>query len=112
MIARIEDIALVAAPGVVGADQLVDGVPSLFIILQWLGCIGRVGHHLPPEETVEVGIVQIWACYAGNHSIDDVKIGKAVMVEIPGVARPRPSAHSNAARRGGILERSVAAISE
>ena len=31
-IVGVKDVALVAAPGVVGADQLVDGVPSLFVI--------------------------------------------------------------------------------
>ena len=53
-IVRVEDVALVAAPGVVGADQFIDRVPSLFVIRGRLGGIGRIGHHLAPEETVQI----------------------------------------------------------
>ena len=37
-IVRVKDIAFVAAPGAVGADQFVDRVPSLFVFVRRLGC--------------------------------------------------------------------------
>ena len=41
-IVRVEDIALIPAPGVVGADQFIDGVPSLFVILDGLAVSGEL----------------------------------------------------------------------
>ena len=51
-IVRVEDVSLVAAPGVVGADQFIDGVPPLLVILGRLRAIGRIGYHLAPEKAI------------------------------------------------------------
>ena len=57
-IVRVEDISLVAAPGGVGANQFVDGVPALFVIGRRLGRVRRIGDNLAPEEAVQVFIVR------------------------------------------------------
>jgi hypothetical protein len=53
-VVRIEHVALVAAPGVIGANQLIDHLPALLIFRRRPGLIGRIGHHLPPEITVQI----------------------------------------------------------
>src|ERR1700674_264372 len=104
-IVRVENISLVTAPRAIGADQFVNRAPSLLVILRRLRFVRRIGNYLPPEKTVEVFVRG-----AGDHAIDDVEIGKTIMIKIPGVARPRPAPDSNAGSAGCILE-STAAIS-
>ncbi len=103
----VEDIALEPAPGAVRADEFVERVPSLFVIVGRLGLHGRIGNHLSPEETV-----QVFARLAGHHPVGDVKIGKAVVVKIPRVARPRPPAHLNSGGCTSILKNAVAGIAK
>src|SRR5271157_5007572 len=103
----VDYVALIAAPGVIGTDQFIDGVPALFIVLRWLGGVGGIGDNLPPEEAVEV--VPDWA---GNHSVGDVEIGKTIVIEIPGIAGPRPTAHGSGRGLGNILKHSAAAVSK
>ena len=87
----VENIALVAAPGAVGADQFVDRAPSLFVIVRWLGSSGRLSDYLAPEETVEVFVV---GCGAAHHTVGDVEIGESLMIEVPGSRSTRPSGRS------------------
>ncbi len=51
-IVRVEGIALVSAPGAVGTNQLIERVPSLFVVVCGLGFGGRICHDLSPEEAV------------------------------------------------------------
>src|SRR5207253_6480578 len=81
-----ENITLESAPGGIGADEFINGAPALFILRSELGFHGRISNHLPPKETV-----QVVTRGTRDHAIRDVKIGKGVMVKIPGVAAPRPT---------------------
>src|SRR5258708_28468681 len=110
-IVYVENIPLVTAPTTIGANQLVNRAPSLFVAVRWLSLFRRIGDHLPPEETIQVFIV-VFARGAADHAIDDVEIGKAVVIKIPGVARPRPAPDSDAGSARCILEsESTSAIS-
>ncbi len=86
---------------------MVHRIPALLVVLGWLGFIGRFGNHLPPEKAV-----QVLADWSGDHAVGDIKICEAVMVEVPGVARPGPSAVSNLRQQRGIFKSAVAAIPE
>ena len=99
-IVSVENISFVPAPCAVGANQFVDGVPSLFVVGRKSGLFRRVSNDLPPEETV-----QIFARRPCDHAVRDIKVGEAVVIKIPGIARPRPAAHANASERGSALER-------
>ena len=103
----VKHIALKPTPSAVGADQFVNSVPSLFVVVRRLGFVGRIGNHLAPEKTIEV-----FARSTRDHSIGDVKIGKTIVIKIPGIARPRPAAHPNASGATCIVERTVAVIPE
>src|SRR5579864_483184 len=89
-IVRVKNIPFVTAPGAVGANQFVDGVPSLLVVARSARLIRRICDHLPPEEAIEIR-----ARRAGYHAIDDVKILKTVVIEIKRIARPRPPSHSD-----------------
>ena len=104
-VVRVENISLVTAPRAIGSDQLINRAPSLLVVVRGGGRIRGIGNHLAPEKAVE-----ILARGAGHHAVGDVEIGKAVMIEIPGVARPRPAPDPDTGRAGRILE-SAAAIS-
>src|SRR2546427_5891312 len=58
------------------------------------------------EKTIEV-----FARSTRDHSIGDVKIGKTIVIKIPGIARPRPAAHPNADRKSTRLNSSHSQIS-
>ena len=50
----VENVGLMAAPAVLLADELIDRVPAVFILRSRGLGHGRLSHHLPPEETVDV----------------------------------------------------------
>src|SRR4029077_103052 len=81
------DVSFETAPGEVGSNEFVDGIPALLVFMAGAGLVGRISDHLAPEKTVE-----IVSNAAGNHSIDDVQVLKTVVIEIPSVAGPRPAA--------------------
>src|ERR1700734_3653890 len=78
-IVSVENISFVPAPCAVGANQFVDGVPSLFVVGRKSGLFWRVSNDLPPEETI-----QIFTRRPRDHAIRNVEIGEAVMVKVPG----------------------------
>ena len=78
-----ENVALIACPGSVGADQFVDGVPSEFIRERGVSVRRRLRNHLLPEEAF-----QVIAAGAGNHAVGDVEMRASIVGEIPGVAGP------------------------
>src|ERR1700739_2938752 len=90
----VENVALVAAPCVIRTDGFVDGSPALLVVIRGARLVGRFGDDLAPEKTVEVV-----ARPSGDHAIEAVEIGEAVMVEIPRVARPSPPPDADA---GGV----------
>src|SRR5579883_403412 len=87
-VVEIEQISFVATPSGIRANQFVDGIPALLIRGAWGGTQGRLRHDLAPEKAVEIILER-----PGNHAIGDVNFGKAVMVQVPGVAGPGPTAH-------------------
>src|SRR5258708_16401292 len=110
-IVHVENIPLIPAPATIGADQLINRAPSLFVVVRRLSLFRRIGDHLPPEKTVQVFIV-VFARGTADHAIADIEIGKTVMIKIPGVARPRPAPDPDAGRARCILEsESTSAIS-
>ena len=98
-IVRVENISFVAAPGAVGPDKFVDAHSSLVHRREKAWLYRRVRDYLPPKETV-----QIVARRPRHHSVGDVKVRKTIVIEIPGVARPGPSAHSNTCGSGIVVE--------
>ncbi len=98
-IVGIENISLVAAPGTIGTDEFVDGIPTLLVFVRSAGLVGGRSYNLPPEETVE--ILTRWA---RDHAVRDIEIGEAVVIEIERVARPRPAAHSDACGACRLVE--------
>ena len=102
-----ENITLESAPGGIGADEFINGAPALFILRSELGFHGRISNHLPPKETV-----QVVTRGTRDHAIRDVKIGKGVMVKIPGVAAPRPTSHFDSGGSARIAKNAVIAISK
>src|SRR5882762_9693314 len=99
MIVRIEDIALVAAPGAIGTEEFVERAPSLLVFGGRFRSAGGVCNDLAPEKAVEV---VSWRAVigSGDHAVGDIEIGKAVVIEIPGVAGPSPAAHFDSGRSG------------
>ena len=81
VVVRIENISLEAAPCAVGANEFVNRVPSLFVIVRRLRLVGRLCNHLPPEKTV-----QVFARRTGYHAIGNVEISKSIVIEVPRVA--------------------------
>ena len=83
-IVRVEDVALVAAPGVVGADEFVDArsIPAR----------SRAKASLRSGELAttcrQKKLFRSSRERARDHAVGDVEIGKAVVIEIPGIARP------------------------
>src|SRR6516162_1841903 len=104
-IVQIKDVAFESTPGAIAADQLVNGVPSLFVFVVGPGVLRRVGDNLAPKETV-----QVVASGTGYHAVGDVEVGETVTIEIPEVAGPRPAAHGGSRARAYIVEVAVAAI--
>src|SRR5882757_1497783 len=100
MIVRIEDVALIAAPGAIGTKEFVERAPSLLVFGRRLGFGGRVGNDLTPEKTVEVFV---WKAAVGSrdHAVGDVDVRETVVIEIPGVAGPGPAAHFDSGGCGG-----------
>jgi hypothetical protein len=65
--ALIEHIGLPAAPTVVFADELVKRVPAIFVCRRRRRRGRRFGHHLAPEEALQIAIRSI-----GEHACGDV----------------------------------------
>ena len=80
-IVGIKDIAFITAPGVIGADKVVYRIPALFVSAGWPRSVRGICHHLSPEEAV-----QIFADWARYHSIGDIEIRMAIMIEVQSVA--------------------------
>ena len=78
-----ENVALIACPGPVGADQLDDGVPAELIRKRGMCIRRRLRNHLLPEEAF-----QVVGAGAGNHAVGDIQVRVSVLQEIPGVAGP------------------------
>src|SRR5215471_14807859 len=75
-------------PGCGGPHQFVDGIPSALVAFRRDGRFWRFGNHLPPEEARHVSLIE-----AGNVAIRDIEVRKTVVVEVPGIGGPRPTAH-------------------
>ena len=98
-IVGVENVSFVAAPGSIRPDQFIESVPSLLVVLRGLRFGRGVRNHLPPEKTVQVS-----SRWSRHHAIGNVQVGKTVMIEIPGIARPRPAAHFHSRRTSVILK--------
>src|SRR5579872_2927695 len=103
----IENVALKPAPGAVGADKLVDGIPPLLVSVRRPDLLRRIGHHLPPEKAV-----QVLARETGDHAIRDIEVKKTVVVEVPGCAGPGPAAHGNCGGGGGIAKAAASVLKQ
>src|SRR6516162_10130096 len=93
-------------PGCVGPHQFVDGIPSALVALRRDGRSWRFGNHLPPEEARHVALIQ-----TGDVAIRDIEVRKTILVEIPGIGGPRPTAHFSPGPLGRILELAVSQVS-
>src|SRR5580692_9599694 len=102
----IEYVPLEPAPGAVSADQFVQRVPSLFIIMRRRRNAGRIGNHLPPKKAVQVFHLG-WTRWARDHTVRDVKIRESVVIKIPRVARPRPASHCSSRGSACVLKCAV-----
>ena len=103
----VENITLESAPSAIGADELINSAPALFIVRSELNVRRRIGNHLPPKETVQV--VTRGTC---DHAVGDVKIGETIMVKIPGVRAPRPTSHFDSSGSAGIAKSAVVIITK
>ncbi len=92
-IIRVKNIALEAAPGAVGPNEFVDGTPSLLVIMGGLWPDPANWQPLAARKNCS-GL----RASPGNHAIRNVEIGKAVVIEIKSVARPRPAAYPDSGR--------------
>ena len=89
-VVRKEDVSFIPAPSSIRAKQFVNCVPSLLVSGRRL-CVQRgLRHYLPPEEAVKVVLET-----TRHHPIRRIEVGKAIMIEVPGVTRPRPSANAD-----------------
>ena len=80
-IVHIKDIALVTAPGAVGADKFVNRVPSLLVLFGSARFIRRIGNDLSPEKAVEIR-----AQGTRHHAVGDEEIGEAIVIKVERVA--------------------------
>src|SRR4030095_15697946 len=76
-IVRIKYIPFITAPGAIGTEEFVESAPSLFVFMSRLGFVWRIGNHTPPKKTV-----QVLSRGARHHSIHDVEVREAVVIEI------------------------------
>src|SRR5579863_165169 len=81
-----EGVPLIAIPGAIRADELVDGVPAFLVRRRGIRTGRRLGNDLPPEESL-----QVVTDGTGNHPGGDIKVGVAIVVKVPRGARPSPS---------------------
>src|SRR5579864_6425601 len=105
--ADVKDIRLVAIPAIILADELIDGVPSVFVFLGALRPRRRFRHHLPPEKAH-----QVWLARSGQHSTSDVEFRRAVVIEVMSIGAPRPTTHLDALAGARFLEGSISPISK
>src|SRR5271165_6075677 len=99
VVIQIENIPLEPAPGPVRTNQFVNGIPSQFVSASRARIIRRIGHHLAPEETI-----QISAIGTGDHPVGNIKIRETIVIEIPSVAGPCPAAYRSSGARSFISE--------
>src|SRR3984893_9147209 len=104
-VVEVENIAFEATPRAVGANQFVDGVPTLLILVVWLRLLWRISDDLAPKKAV-----QVFGRFPRNHSVGNIEVQKTVVIEIPHVAGPRPAAHRRFRARTRIRETPVAGI--
>ena len=99
------DVSGIAMPRGVGADQFVDGVPSMLVSERRGSVLRGFGHHLAPEEAGEVVAVE-----GGDVAVGDIEVRVSVVIEIPEIRGPGPTAHFNAGLAADVFERSVALV--
>src|ERR1700729_1862709 len=67
--------------------------------------VRRFSDHLPPEETCQVVLFR-----RGDVSIGDVKVRIAIVIEVPEIRRPGPTAHLNSGLLADVLKPSIALV--
>jgi hypothetical protein len=100
-----EHVGFGSRPTVVLADELVNGIPAVFVVGRGHQFDRRFGDHLAIEVAHQVGGAVI-----GHHPASDVEFGNAVVVEVEAVARPGPGADFDALGVAGIVEGSIAVV--